>query len=227
MPTMLNWFANVAQARQAVLDLLTSGIPRQDISVVINASLAEQQTAARTLSQANAGEEHGVPGGIHTGDFVEALAGASALALSDIGPVVAAGPLADALVSIGAGTGGGGLCSALIAVGITEEQARVHVEQLRHGGALLAVRSDGSWDTIVSGVFRHNADPSLHEQEEAVGPIPGDELAADEVGGTISTSIGALTGGMIPGNWGEAGDIFEDQLEDRAGDDKRRRELGE
>jgi hypothetical protein len=73
-------------------------------------------------------------------------------------------------------------------------------------------------------VFRHNADPSLNEQEEQVGSTPGSELAADEVGGPISTSIGALTGGMVPGGWGEAGDVFEDQLEDPAGDDKRRHE---
>ena len=102
----------------------------------------------------------------------------------------------------------------------------MYVEQLRHGGALLVVSSDDAWDTIVCGVFRHNANPILREQEELVGPTPGHELAAEEVGGPISTSIGALTGGMIPGSWGEAGAIFEDQVEDSAGDSNRRREPG-
>ena len=100
----------------------------------------------------------------------------------------------------------------------------MYVEQLRHGGALLAVQSDSSRDTIICGVFGHNADPSLSEQEEPVGSTPASELAADEVGGPVSTSIGALTGGMVPGSWGEAGDVFEEPLEDTDGDDKRRHE---
>jgi hypothetical protein len=199
MSTLVNWFADVTQAREAVLDLLTSGIPREDISVVINAS-----------------------GDDHSHDFLGALPGAGTLTIPEIGSVVAAGPLADALASTDGSTTGGGLASALVAVGIAEEQARLYAEQLRRGGALLAVRSDSSWDTIVCGVFRHNANPSFDEQEELVGSTPENELAADEVGGPISTSIGALTGGTIPGDWGEAGDVFEDQLEDTAADDKRR-----
>ena len=100
------------------------------------------------------------------------------------------------------------------------------VEQLRDGGALLVVRADDLWDTIVCGVFRHNANPILREQEEPVGPTPGHDLAADAVGGPISTSIGALTGGMIPGSWGEAGAIFEDRAEATDGDAERPREPG-
>jgi hypothetical protein len=221
MPTMVNWFASTTQAREAVLDLLTSGVPREDISVIVNAALGEQASAAHNQSQVDGGEK-----GSQSPDFVKALPGAGALTLQDIGSVVAAGPLADALISTGDGTPGGGLSSALVAVGVAEEQARMYVEQLRHGGALLAVQSDSSWDTIVYGVFRHNADPSLSEQEEPVGSTPESELTADEVGGPVSTSIGALTGGMVPGGWGEAGDVFEDQLEDTAGDDERRREPG-
>ena len=199
MSTLVNWFANVTQAREAVLDLLTSGIPREDISVVINASGEDQPH-----------------------DFVGALPGAGTLTLPDIGSVVAAGPLADALVSTGDQSPGDGLDSALVALGVTEELAQIYAEQLRHGGTLLVVQSDSSRDTIVSGVFRHNANPAFDEQEERVGSTPVSELAADEVGGPISTSIGALTGGMVPGDWGEAGEVFEDQLEDAAGDDKRR-----
>jgi hypothetical protein len=223
---MVCWFASVTQARQAVLDLLTSGISRQDISVIISATLDEPDGAARVQSQVDAGVDHDTVGGRHPHDFIEVLADAGTLMLSDTGPVVAAGPLADALVSRSGGTAGGSLGGALIAVGIAEEQARMYAEQLRHGGALLSVRSDGSRDTIVCGVFRHNADPSLREQEELAGPTPARELAPDEVGGPISTSIGALTGGMIPGNWGAAGAILEDRVGSSADDDKRRRESG-
>jgi hypothetical protein len=219
MSIIANWFPSVTQAREAMLDLLTSGVPREDISAIINAALDEQARAARIQSQVDGGEK-----GSHSFDFVKVLPGASTLTLQDIGSVVAAGPLADALISTGDGTPGGGLSSALVAVGVAEEQARMYAEQLRHGGALLAVQSDSSWDTIICGVFRHNADPALSEQEEPVGSTPASELAADEVGGPISTSIGALTGGMIPGGWGEASDVFEDQLEDTDGDDKRRHE---
>jgi hypothetical protein len=100
----------------------------------------------------------------------------------------------------------------------------MYAEQLRHGGALLAVRSDDARDTLVQGVFRHHANPVLLAQEEPVGPITEGELAADELGGSISTSIGALSGGSIPGSWGAAGDVFEQQGEDTYDDDRPRRE---
>lgn len=224
MSTTASWFAGVTQARQAVLDLLTSGIPRQDISVVIHTGGGEQDEPARTQPQLVAGEDREAVTGRHLPDFVEALAGVTTLTLPESGPVVAAGPLADALVSTKAGGTDGGLQRGLVDVGVAEAQAHIYVEQLRDGGALLVVRSDDRWDTIVYGVFRHNANPILRKQEELVGPMPGRELAADEVGGTISTSIGALTGGMIPGGWGEAGAIFEDRAEYSDGDAERPRE---
>ena len=227
MSTMVCWFASVAQARDAVLDLLTSGIPRQDIGVVISAPLGEQDGAARSQSQIDAGDTRDVLGDSQPRDFVEALAGADTFTPPDVGRVVAAGPLADVLVSSSDGTAGGGLVRALIAIGIAGEQAQKSTEQLHNGGALVAVLSDDSWDTVVSGVFRHNADPTLREQEELVGPGPGREATAEEDGEPLSASIGALTGGTIPGSWGAAGAIFEDQVQDRAGDEERRDQPGE
>jgi hypothetical protein len=211
MSTIASWFASIAQAREAVLDLLTSGIPRQDISVIINASV---------------GEGRDIPGGDRLPDFVEALASAATLALPDGGSVVVAGPLAAALVPNSAATAGNELRGGLIAVGVAEEQAQIYAEQLCHGGALVVVRSDDRWDTIVCGVFRHHTNPVLSEQEELAGPTPGPELAAEELGGPVSTSIGALTGGTIPGGWGEAGTVFEEQLEEDADEDRRRGEPG-
>ncbi|HET9222659.1 MAG TPA: hypothetical protein VFO07_09155, partial [Roseiflexaceae bacterium] len=122
MSTIAGWFASVSQARQAVLDLLTSGIPRQEISVAINAALGEQDGAARTQPQIDAGEDRDAAGG-HPSDFVEALAGANALTLPDSGPVVVAGPLADAL-STRAGAAGGDLHRGLVAVGVADDEAR-------------------------------------------------------------------------------------------------------
>jgi hypothetical protein len=203
MSTNATWFASVEQARLAVLDLLTSGVPRQDISVVIGASNGEQ---AQTGGDSDA--RH----------FVAALMSPGALTLPKLGSVVVGGPLADALAPANAGTAEGDLHGALVRIGIPADQAGTYAEELRHDGALIAVRSDDSFDTIVLGVFRHNADPSLREQEELVGPTSDGELLADE---PPSTSIGALTEGMVPGGWGAAGDIFEDQAEDAPGDEKR------
>jgi hypothetical protein len=213
------WFPSVTQARQAVLDLLTGGIPRENIGVVIGGSYDVQAQAAGADDDNDAATESRTP------DFVAGLINAGTLALPGIGQVIAAGPLADALAPIGTRATDGSLDSALISAGIPNDQARTYAEELRHGGALLAVRSDGAWDSIVRGVFRHSADQSLRAQEELAGPIPASELAASDAGGPISTSFGALAGGTAPGGWDEADAIFEDQDQDTT-DDARRRERG-
>ncbi|MDP9314798.1 MAG: hypothetical protein M3R24_28645 [Chloroflexota bacterium] len=223
MSTIVGWFASVSQARQAMLDLITSGIPRQNISVVIGTANSERTQSAGVEPQTGTAEDNDAEERIRPSDFVHSLADATTLTLPDIGPVVAGGHLVTALTEHNSGTANGGLGSALMHIGVPEDQARTYVAELRRGGGLVAVRSDDAWESIVHGVFRHSANPWLREQEERDGPTPARELESEGDAGPISTSIGALTSGMVSGSWGATDAVFEDQAR-HSGDDQQGRE---
>lgn len=195
MTTLASWFADELQARQAVLDLLTGGIPRDQISAVVG---AEQGSQAEPP------------------DFVAALLEPGAYSPADIGPAIAAGPLAPALA-------GQSLGDALAGVGVPADEAHTLSEGLRNGGALVAVLAEGPHEQVARGVFRHSANPALRAQEEPVGPRPLEELDKSERTGTLSRSFGALTSGQVPGGFGDAAASFE-ELPDQAPDEPRRRE---
>ena len=194
MTTLASWFADELQARQAVLDLLTGGIPRDQISAVAGAAQGGQADPP---------------------DFVAALLEPGAYDPADIGPAVAAGPLAPALA-------GQSLGDALVGAGVPPEDAHTLIEGLRGGGALVAVLADAVHEQVVRGVFRHSANPALRAQEEPVGPRPSEQLA-EPASGALSRSFGALTSGQVPGGFGDAAASFE-ELPDRAPDEPRRRE---
>lgn len=195
MTTLACWFSDERQARQAVLDLLTGGIPRDQISAVVRAP--------------DDGEAADAP------DFVAALIDPVSRSPADTGPVLVSGPLGMALADAGLG-------DALARAGVPADEARAQSQALRGGGALVAVQASGVHGEVVVGVFRHSANPELRAQEEHVGPRSLDELAGAPEAGPISTSIGAMTGGLVPGGWGAAAAAFED-LPDQPDTEERRR----
>lgn len=222
MSTIGSWFASVHQSRQAMLDLLTSGLPRQNISVVIGAGVNAPRHSDSVESSPGTNADHDSLASIRASDFVQSLQHAGTLTIPDIGLIVAAGPLADALNETSGGTTDGRLYAALVRIGVPPDQAQMYEAELRRGGALVAVQCDDIWESIVRGVFRHSADPSLREQEERVGPTPGREVEADPNGGPVSTSIGALTAGTVPGSWGATDAVFEDQAGNIVDDQHKR-----
>jgi uncharacterized membrane protein len=72
--------------------------------------------------------------------------------------LVAAGPLAAALAGAGAGAVAGGLIGALTDLGVSEDEARSYVGELRRGGVLLVVRAEGIMiERAVAILQRHGA----------------------------------------------------------------------
>jgi hypothetical protein len=188
MTTTVTWFPDVTLARSAVLDLVTGGVPRDDISVLIPATEPGTETAE-------------VP------PFAASLLDPQSLTLPGMGAVAAAGPLAQMLAS--AATDGGDLQSVVAATGAPANQVASVLTKLQNGGALLAVRNNPAHDLIVQGVLRHTLDPDALAQVEQVGPAPDDEAVPAEPGGPISRSVGAMTGGAIPGSWGPVNPLDE------------------
>jgi len=209
MAMIVGWFPSVADVREAVLDLLTSGVPRPQLSIVMNdfhgERIATEPVEAPTDAEALV-EEHGLP------DFVAALADAGPLTLADSGPVIAAGPLAKELAAGDAQR----LQTVLIAHGIAADHAELYASDLRQGGAVLVVESDGTWDTIVQGVFRRATNPALRAQAEPQGPTPEEQGLSEEGATTATSAVGALSGGLVAGGWGEAGMDLETDLDERA-----------
>jgi hypothetical protein len=186
------------------------GIRHEDISIV-------------------AGDSSAVGEGAATG-----AVGGGVLAIPGIGPVLAAGPLVAALGSVGAGAVagagvdvvGGGLLGALIGAGVPEELAHTYAEGLRRGGTLLAVQTSDDNIGAVRELFQRNgaldvdarraewraagwrgfddkAEPLLVEEQPRNPDEPPIDNPAESSPGA---SIGALTGGMVPGAYGAAGD---------------------
>ena len=75
------------------------------------------------------------------------LAGVGALAILDLGPSIAAGPIMAGLAGLaGLGVGGavGGLVGALIGMGMPEYEAKRYEGRVKDGGNLLSVHYDSS-----------------------------------------------------------------------------------
>lgn len=188
MTTFVTWFASETQARSAMLDLITGGVPRDNISVVLGAP------------QAGAEERSEPPG------FMMSLMDAGSVTLPGIGSVFAAGPLAAALGSAG------DIQSALVNDGTPADQAGALVGKLSQGGALLAVQVSPELELIVQGVMRHNLDPDSLAEAEPVGSTADDEMGNPDDRGLASQSIGAMSSGVVPGAWGNAGAVLDEPI---------------
>lgn len=86
----------------------------------------------------------GVAGRGVIGGTIGQLAGIGALAIPELGPFIAAGPLMAALSGAAAGATVGGLAGALVGLGIPEIEAKKYEGKIRGDNILLAVHvADG------------------------------------------------------------------------------------
>jgi hypothetical protein len=174
--TVVAIYDDFLSANSAVRDLVDSGFPRDNISLVANNTRGEYgYTGTTTATSATTGTESvadetgagaGVGAGIGAaiGGIGGLLIGLGALVIPGIGPIIAAGPLAVALSTLtGAGVGAvaggvtGGLLGALVGLGIPEEEAGFYAEGVRRGGVLVTVQTeDQNTDQVLDLLNRHN-----------------------------------------------------------------------
>ena len=172
--TIVGLFDTFAQAQQAVQDLTSSGVRRDDISIIASDSRGEYARELGGESKAGEGAVGGAIGGGVLGGVLGLLVGIGALAIPGIGPVIAAGPLAAALgaagASAGAGAGigaaSGGLIGALVGAGIPEEEAHVYAEGVRRGGALVSVTTDDMSAGAVQASLRSHGAVDIRSRGE-------------------------------------------------------------
>jgi hypothetical protein len=141
MRTVTGLFDDYADARSAVNELESAGVPSDDITIVSNNG-RDQDNASDAAEGAGTGAGIGAAVG-GTGGL---LAGLGLLAIPGVGPVVAAGWLVATAAGAAAGAvaGGvaGGLIGALTSSGVSEEDAHLYAEGVRRGGTLVSARVD-------------------------------------------------------------------------------------
>lgn len=144
--TVVGLFDRVDDAHEAVKDLISNGVPRDDISLMAN---DREGQYARELGVnvkevgAGAGEKavKGAGVGAVIGGVAGLLAGLGALTIPGIGPVIAAGPLIAALGGAGIGAATGGIVGALTEAGLPDSDASAYAEGVRRGSTLVVVKA--------------------------------------------------------------------------------------
>jgi len=149
--TVIGTFNAQESAERAVSDLRGKGFDRE-ISIV-----AKDDKRARAGGEREGGLRMGgdsVFEGTTTGGVLGGLAGlaagAGALAIPGIGPIVAAGPIAGLL----SGAATGGIAGGLLDWGIPAERGRYFEDRVRQGNILVSVRTDDNKANDAAGVLR-------------------------------------------------------------------------
>jgi hypothetical protein len=160
--TVVALYDELAMAQHVVNDLVSAGIPRENISLVANdAANNYEQFEKNPMAKDHVGAVEGSVFGAAVGALTGMLVALTAAIIPGIGPVVVAGPLASALAAglAGAVTGGatGGIVGGLLGLNIPEKDARTFAEGIRRGGTLVAVQVSDEQVTAVEDVLhRHN-----------------------------------------------------------------------
>lgn len=156
--TVVALYDDVADAQDAVKELVESGFPREEISLMVRDARGEtrgdirlaQEGAEVTPPEQERAEQmdenvhdttEGAGIGAVLGGLTGLVIGIGAMAIPGIGPVLAAGPLIAALTGAGLGAAAGGMIGALTSAGIPEQQANEYAEGIRRGGTLVTVRT--------------------------------------------------------------------------------------
>lgn len=131
------FFRTRGEGEAAEQALLSAGFTREQVSLVAGDTRGKELPKIGTLEETGAESEVGQDAWV--GGVVGLAAGAIAVAIPGIGPLIAAGPLAGALGGLAVGTAAGGLIGLLRDHGISEEEAEFYSEGVKRGGSLVLV----------------------------------------------------------------------------------------
>lgn len=137
--TVIATFNSRDSAERAVNDLRGKGFDR-DISVLAKGEKIGEGDANKFNTKFTGGDPvtNGISTGGTLGGLVGLAAGAGALAIPGIGPLVAAGPIAGLL----SGAATGGIAGGLADYGIPKERGRFFEDRIKQGDILVTVRCD-------------------------------------------------------------------------------------
>jgi hypothetical protein len=152
--SVIGVFDRFEDADAAAQALQSAGSAADQISVVQG---QPGTPPARSASGTKSGQ--GTATGVAVGAVIGGAIGLAALALTGIGPILAAGPIMAALSGTVAGGAVGALVGSLAGLGVPKDRAEQYEAAIRAGGLLVAVKArDDVAATHVADVLRqHNA----------------------------------------------------------------------
>lgn len=152
--TVVGLFRSKDQAEEAIRELRARDFEDQDISLVAKSDEeGEGGDGEEGVSYENQNLTDGTATGGAIGGLTGLLAGAGALLIPGIGPIIAAGPLAGALTGIVTG----GIAGGLVDYGIPEEEGERYEQEVHKGSIMVAAEADEEDITEdVISVFREN-----------------------------------------------------------------------
>ncbi len=155
--TVIGVFKSESQAEKAVGEVRQRGLATEDVSII--AREAGRERGGRGREERGGGMRMGgqdVSEGVATGGVLGGaaglLAGAGAMTIPGIGPILAAGPIAAAL----SGAVTGGIAGGLVDYGIPAERGRHYEEQVKQGNIVAVARTRQDRTDEVAQIFRRN-----------------------------------------------------------------------
>ncbi|MBO2944191.1 general stress protein [Paenibacillus sp. F411] len=148
-------FETEQEAIKAIQQLQDRGVSGERISVLSKDKQEMETVSEETGTKAPEGVAAGAATGGILGGVTGLLAGAGALAIPGIGPILAAGPIAATLTGAAVGAGAGGLVGGLIGLGIPEEEAREYEGYINEGRILVLVDDEERHDDV-HDIFNSN-----------------------------------------------------------------------
>ncbi|MFW6256704.1 MAG: hypothetical protein ACOC2O_01035 [Bacillota bacterium] len=168
MSTVIGVFDDQSSAEKAVEEIQQVGVSKDNISVIARQDTVQDggdQGSAQGM-QSGARQDQGLQGqkdqgqnitdgaatGGTLGGLAGLLAGAGALTIPGVGPIIAAGPIAAGLT----GAAAGGLGGSLVDLGIDQERGQYYEQEVQKGGILATVEVKGDDIQDVTSTFRKN-----------------------------------------------------------------------
>jgi hypothetical protein len=160
----------------AIEALKLAGFRGTDISVLFSDNIGTKDLALEKNTKAPEGTVTGAGSGAVIGGVLGLLAGAGALMIPGLGPIVAAGPLVGLLSGIGAGGTLGGITGALVGLGQPEYEAKRYEGRIRKGGILMSVHcDDADWVKTAKVILAQTGAEDIAASSEA----PADFAVSD------------------------------------------------
>ena len=161
-------FRTREETAEAVDALRAAGYRNTDISALISENQGTKDFAHEKNTKAPEGAATGGVTGILLGGALGWLAGIGSLAIPELGPFIAAGPVMAALAGAGAGAVAGGVVGGLTGFARPEYEAKRYDGRIRSGGTLLSVHCDNSdWVKRAKNILELNGASDIASTGEA------------------------------------------------------------
>lgn len=155
-------------AEEAVSALLDAHFRKSDISALVPDNAGSKDFAHERHTKAPEGAVTGAVIGVIIGGVLSWLIGAGMIAVPNVGPYIASGPIVSALAGAGALGILFGIVGALIGMATPEYEARRYEGRIKHGGVLLSVHCDDrEWVKRARQVLRRTGAEDIAAAGEA------------------------------------------------------------